>query len=380
MKYTLLLLLSITIFTSCQTDNLDSEYVVGTDYLSSSSDVTLIDTLTVNVSTINLDSLATSSQSRILLGNYTDPVFGEVNSDSYMQLVPGTYTIGDSSSDTNTDNYVFDSIVMILKYDRYYYGDTTQTQSINIYQLSEKVDTNDADDDNFYNYSTLSYNTTSLGSKTYTTRPIGKDSIFVRLDDTFGEALFDKLKSNDISTYDEFIYYFKGLMIKPSSGSNVIGFSTDTSLMRLYYTNTSDPLHDFEDSSTKDFTITDTGLQFNNITLDRTGTVISDVSYDDYESTLSSTLTGNKSYVQSGTGMACRIDFPYIKLLKSISDNGLIVDAELSIKPVAGSYSTLYPLKDSLKVYICDDLNRISSALTNSSGTQMYAILNDCLL
>ena len=82
----LLLLFFGLIITSCNSDTDAGEFVVGSDYLSVNNKVILIDTLTVDVSTINFDSLVTSSQSRILVGNYDDPIFGKVKSDSYFQL------------------------------------------------------------------------------------------------------------------------------------------------------------------------------------------------------------------------------------------------------------------------------------------------------
>ena len=71
---------------SCGTDTDAGEFVVGSDYLAVSNKVILIDTVTVEMSTINFDSLVTSSQSRILIGNYEDPLFGKIKSNSYFQL------------------------------------------------------------------------------------------------------------------------------------------------------------------------------------------------------------------------------------------------------------------------------------------------------
>ncbi|MBP6759303.1 MAG: DUF4270 family protein [Flavobacterium sp.] len=371
MKNIVFLLLFLTLFTSCQTDNLDGDFVVGSDYLSVNNRVLLIDTLTVNVSTINFDSLVTSNQSRILIGNYTDPILGKVKSESYFELTPLTYNLG-SSSDTETINYAFDSIAMILKYDRYYYGDTTKVQTINIHQLTQKVKPN-TDDDSFYNNSTVSYDSKSIGSRTYYPKPIGKDSINIQMDATFGKNLFDKLKNNEITTSDEFNNYFKGIVIKPSTAnsSNVIGFTT-ACVMRLYYKRTNS---NSEETYTKDFTIGDLTKQFNNISLDKTGTLIQNL--PDSRGKLSSESTNNSSFIQSGTGLACRVDFPHIKQLKYISEKGIIVDAELVIKPIKNSASTLFPIKDSLRVYECDNLNRISKILTNSSGSQMLAKLNN---
>ncbi|HEX7869977.1 MAG TPA: DUF4270 family protein, partial [Chryseobacterium sp.] len=95
--------------------------------------VILIDTLTVEMSTINFDSLVTSNKSRVLVGNYDDPLFGKVKSNSYFQLASDSYSLI-SSTDTEAANYVFDSISMILKYDNYYYGDTTKVQTFDIHR------------------------------------------------------------------------------------------------------------------------------------------------------------------------------------------------------------------------------------------------------
>lgn len=371
MKYILFLLLIITVFTSCQTDNAEGEFVVGSDYLSISNKVLLIDTLTVNVSTVNFDSLITSNQSRILIGNYTDPILGIVKSESYLKLTPDSYYIGSSELDTQTVTYVFDSIAMILKYDRYYYGDTTKTQTINIHQLTQKVKPN-TDDTNFYNISSLTYDSKSIGTKTFHPKPIGKDSINIQIDATFGKNLFNKMYKNEITDANEFEDLFKGVVIKPSTtnSSNMIGFST-SSVLRLYYKKTNS---DAKNSLTKDFTITDLSKQFNNISLDRTGTIIQNL--PDSKNKLSSDLTNNNAFIQSGTGLACRIDFPFINQLKYISEKGIIVDAELIIKPNKSSVSALFPIKDSLQVYECDNLNRISKILTNSDGSQKLALLN----
>lgn len=371
MKHIGLLLLFITLFTSCQTDNLEGDFVVGSDYLSINNKVLLIDTLTVEVSTINFDSLITSNQSRLLIGNYTDPILGKVKSESYFELTPDNYVIGSNNSDTETVNYVFDSIAMILRYDRYYYGDTTKVQTINIHQLTQKVKPN-VDDDSFYNNSALSYDSKSIGSRTFYPKPIGKDSVNIQMDATFGKNLFEKLKNNEFTNVDDFNDYFKGIVIKPSTAnfSNVIGYTTG-SVIRLYYKQTHS---NSEDTYTKDFTIADLTKQFNNISLDKTGTILQNL--PDSRGKLLSASTNNSSFIQSGTGLACRVDFPFIKQLKYISEKGVIVDAELIIKPIKNSASALYPIKDSLQVYECDHLNRISKILTNSDGSQMLAKLN----
>ncbi len=370
-KLVLLLFFGLSLI-SCNSDVDAGEFVVGSDYLSVNNKVILIDTLTVEVGTINFDSLVTSSQSRILVGNYDDPVFGKVKSDSYFQVAATSYPIYNENSDTDATNYVFDSIAMILKYDNYFYGDTTKVQSLSIHRLTQKVKPN-TDDDSFYNNSALTYDAKSLGNISFKPQPLGKDSINIKLDSDFGSELFLKLKKREVTNFDEFTAYLKGFVLKSTSenSSSVIGFNT-SSVVRLYY---SKYLGDSETSLVKNFTIQDVAKQFNNITLDRSGTLIQNLPVS--TTVLSGSQTDNKAFIQSGTGMAVRIDFPNIKQLKYIAEKGAIVDAQLMIKPINNSYSDAYPLPDSLQVYVSDKLNRLKGSLYNSDGTVLHAILNN---
>lgn len=367
-----MLFFAITIL-SCGTDTDAGEFVVGSDYLALNNKVVMIDTVTVDISTINFDSLVTSGQNRILIGNYDDPIFGKVKSNSYFQLASGTYSLNNGGSDTEAVNFVFDSISMILKYDNYHYGDTTKVQTFDIHRLTQKVKPN-VDDASFYNNSSLSYDEKSIGTISYRPRPIEKDSIIIKMDDAFGEAIFQKIKKREITDFDSFSEYLKGLVIVPSTStsSSVIGFNVATSKVRLYYSK-----YQADTEQTPyiiDLTIQDATKQFNSISSDKTGTLIQNLPVS--SSKLSSSLTNRQGFIQSGTGVACRIDFPNIKQLKYISDKGAIVDAQLILKPVNNSYSEQYPLADSLRIYVADNLNRMNGYLTNSAGSTVYGILN----
>ncbi|MDX6183563.1 DUF4270 family protein [Flavobacterium sp. Fl-77] len=370
-KFLWMLFFAFTIV-SCGTDTDAGEFVVGSDYLAINNKVVLIDTMTVEMSTINFDSLVTSNQSRILVGNYDDPIFGKVKSLSYFQLSTDTYNLNiGSGSDTEATNYVLDSISMILRYDNYYYGDTTKVQTFDIHRLTQKVKPN-IDDDQFYNNSTLTYDTESLGTISYKPRPTEKDSINIKMNRDFGEALFQKFKKREITDFDSFAEYLKGLVIVPATAnsSSVIGFNL-TSRLRMYYSKYQSGA---EESLIKDFEILVPARQFNSISLDKTGTLIQNLPVS--SSKLSSRLTSNQGFIQSGSGVACRIDFPNIKQLKQIAENGAIVDAELILKPVNNSYSDQYPLSDSLRVYTADNLNRIGGNLLNSAGKSVFGVLN----
>ncbi len=368
----LLLILSGFLIVSCDSDVDQGDFVVGADYLTIKNKVISIDTLTVNVSSIKLDSLVTSSESRILVGNYDDPLFGKVKSDSYFQVATTSFNLYSQNSDTDATGYVFDSIAMIMRYDDYYYADTTKIQTLDIHRVLKNFKPN-VDDDSFYNSSSLAYDNVSLGSITYKPKPLGRDSINIKLDNQFGAALFAKFKNNEITTSDEFTEYLKGFVIKPSTSTSnsIIGFNL-SSVLRMYY---SKGIGGTDDNYSMDFTISDISKQFNAVSSDRTGTLIQDLPLS--KMNLSSLYTGNKGFIQSGTGIACRIDFPYIKQLNNIAEKGAIIEAKLIIKPEKNSFSKMFPLPQTLSVYVVDKLNRIRSNLTDSGGVTSVATLTN---
>ncbi len=368
----LLLIFSGLLIISCDSDIDAGEFVVGADYLAVNNKVLSIDTVTVDVSIVKLDSLITSSESRILVGNYDDPLFGKIKSDSYFQVSTSSFNLYSQNSDTDATGYVFDSIAMIMRYDDYYYADTTKVQTLNIHRVLKNFKPN-ANDNSFYNNSSLVYNESSLGSISYQPKPLGKDSITIKLDNEFGQELFNKFKNNEITASGEFTDYLKGFVIKSSSGtsSSVIGFNL-SSVLRLYY---SKGIGGTDDNYIKDFTISDISKQFNAVSSDRSGTLIQDLPLS--KMSLSTIYTANSGFIQSGTGIACRVDFPYIRQLKYLSDKGAIVDARLIMKPIKNSYSKMFPLPEKLSVYVVDKLNRLKSALTDSEGLNAVAALNN---
>ncbi|RYG99793.1 DUF4270 family protein, partial [archaeon] len=99
--------------------------------LSDSLPDTLSFTTEVNIKN---DDIVTSNQSYLFAGAYNDPEFGDISANAYTQLIlkdesrAGTYT-------------AIDSVVMTLSYD-YYYGDTTENQTINVYELTGALDKN----------------------------------------------------------------------------------------------------------------------------------------------------------------------------------------------------------------------------------------------
>ena len=313
----------------------DSEFVAGETFTDSNIRLILVDTLTVSTSTMKFDSITTSESTRILTGKYTDSVFGSITASSYMQFLPETYTI-DSEAE-------FDSIVMVLGYDKYYYNDTLQKNTIHIKKINENL--KPESDDYFYNTSNIGYDEDDLGFLEYYPRPLAGDSITITLVDDFGTDVFSRLQEKNIVNSDEYRDYFKGIGIVPDD--------TVQEYMDIQINATTSPIP-----------------FFNKITAD--DPIVPLQTLTNSKVNLESADSNNQSFIESGIGIAMRVQFPHINSLYDIPGNGTILDGVLKIKPVAQSYDDHLKLRDTLAVYVVDQNNNLTETLTSTS----YAILN----
>ncbi|MGS2762217.1 DUF4270 family protein [Sinomicrobium sp. M5D2P9] len=369
MRYVLFFCLSVLLW-SCGDDNAyDTDFEAGEDFTDSNIRVLYIDTLTVEMSTIKFDSLVTSDATRILIGQYPDTVFGRTTASSYFELLPTSYNINNEA--------LYDSISLFLGYDKYYYNDTLQPSSIQVKRLTARV--KPVEGNSFYNGQSIAHETESLGEIIFNPRPLsGKDSVEIKLDDTFGEELFERIQKKNITTNDQLREYFKGLTLQPgeSDGGAVLGFNTssDKTYLRIYYSTreTEEPTVQYTD-----FAIT-TGNSpatfFNSIVSEDSETPFSQLTTR--KTLLPSAETGNKVFIQSGTGITTRIRFPSIRSLYDIEGTGTVLNAVLKIKPTNAYYDKHLPLKDTLNIFVVDQNNDITEQLTTSESTALLAVLN----
>ncbi|MDV7186119.1 DUF4270 family protein [Lutibacter sp. TH_r2] len=368
-KYLILLITGLIIAYSCSEDT--KLYEVGEDFIQSDEHLFTTDTITLNTSTIIADSLITSDSGRILLGALHDEKFGKLKAQSFLKLTPSAYSLDDDAT--------FDSIALVMHYDRYYYGDTTQVQNYKIYEVTEKFEPNDEEDDlYFYNTSSLDYSSETIGEVSFIPYPNKKDSISIALSNEFGQTLFDKIQNDEIEDLTDFEDEFRGITIVPQENVNtILGFkysSTSTynySAIRMYYTIKDEDEEDNE--YIIDFSLSGSNTMFNNITSDKSLTEIN--SLTDSEDILFSSETSNKLYLQSGTGVSIRIEAPHLRSFNDLENDGSTLDATLKMYPDKTSYSEI-DLIDSLAVYVIDNKNRTIQQLINFAGSSVYAKLN----
>ncbi|WP_027381483.1 DUF4270 family protein [Chryseobacterium daeguense] len=370
-KY-LLLCVSLLFLFSCEDES--NTYEVGSSWIDAQSKIVMIDTLTMKMSTIMVDSVVTSGRSVMMVGNIKDQTFGKVTSSSLFELTPESYTL------TSPSNAVFDSVVMYLTNTDFYYGDTLKTYKLDVHPLSDRIKLNNG---YLYNKSNFNYSSNSIGSAEFYPRP-NTDSSYVKikLDQSYGQTLFNTLKNNDVNNQEYFLNFYKGLALVPSSENNaMLRFGINSSyqvqiskstkekvsnIVRMYY-------HTISQNGTEPVKYTldlnpSTSYQYNKIQSDFTG---SDLANLTPANPIPSASLGNKTYLMAGIGVYTKVELPYLKSLKNLYENYKIIDANLSVSPVAGYYSHQFYNPSPLYYYVGDKLNHIVSAYTSDGSTEI---------
>jgi hypothetical protein len=347
---------------------------MGEEYMDNSSGIVITDTLSLTLSTVILDSVSTSSTNNALVGTYDNEYLGKVSSEAIVRF---SYPDGDIDFDEDED--VFDSIVMCLKHNDYYIGDTTELIYISIHELSSDLEdiTDDSDaQSTFYNTTNVS-TSRLLGEYTYYPEPEDGDTIFIRLDDDFGQEIFDLFVTEDdtIETTEDFQDYFKGIVIKgdDSFNQNIIGYNaSDTTMcMKMYY-------HRVEDKKTKltsSFNADESVYQFNSIDSDRSSSTLSELT--ETEEALSSSLTEDLCFIQGGSGLVIRVDFPGLTNYYDMFVLNTIIKAELILTPVEGIEDDINELPTYLSVYETNIHNEKGSILYSDDGDILYMYRDD---
>ena len=358
----LALLFVLIVTTSCE-----KQYInFGTNFIDNSiTNLVLVDSSTVEVSTVYVDSFVTSNTNTIFAGRFKDDKFGVVKSQSFLQMgLPPSTTYDMPNGAT------FDSLEVILKLNKQYYGDTLSTYKVAIHQLLAPITYPTTQQFSFFNLNTREYASTELGSNQLVVSPFGRDTIAIKLSPALGLDLFKKMQDKDAATTTlaEFISYFKGLAIVGGITNNLIlGFS-DSLTMRMHYHKPTV----FTDAAHIDFGINQANYQFNNITIDRSGSPIAALGPTNKQ--LPSSATQNAGFSQYITGSIAKLRFPYIRDLYQLPNFIKIIKAQLIIKPVQGSFIAPYSLPPYLRLSGTNNTNLFGSDLTGASSTGASAV------
>lgn len=283
--------------------------------------INFVDTFSITSQVVLEDSLRSDLSVFNLLGLYHDPIFGPMSSSLYAQV-----TLTGINVDLDSDVSTLDSIVLTMDYEALY-GDTASPMSINVYELSTALSNNN----DYYSNTRTSFNSTPIGSLTFT--PNLEDSVSIafdtlkraphlriKLNNTFGQTLMngDASGSDDMKNNTAFTEFFKGLYITtsdsvsntsltPNQGS-IVSFNMNSSLstLTIYY----------NDTSKYDFTINTDGVKYCRFEHNYSGT--------DIESHLTNSPSRDTTitYVSTMAGVKTKLEIPNIK---NIAEGGAVV-------------------------------------------------------
>jgi hypothetical protein len=350
------------IIAGCASDADFETMSIGRGFIKSQTQVVMIDTFSLNMSTVKIDSVQTSGTGALLAGAYNDPNFGCISSIAYFPItLPDTMKLPDGS--------VFDSLTIILNYNGKWYGDTTKPLTLNIYHVAEPIEP--AYDWYLYNTSAFSYEPEPVGTATFMPRPATNKSVELRLSDEFGSSIIDLFLNNsdDISSESEFVDFFNGLAIGPTPESKaVLGFeAADSVLHMVLYTHY---LSSEKHQTNLRFPMYADGNTCNQIISDHSATNLANLVTQKEE--LNSLDSENKTYLQGGTGIATRFDFIGINKLLELNKGCILYKAELEFKPYPKSYN-LASFPTSLNIYKTDKFNRMVSLITDDDENAITA-------
>jgi len=343
----------------------DEASEIGSNFFSSGSlSMSAIDTLTAVVSTVKYDSMVTGDASRLLVGYHEDQDLGATSSAAYFQVgVDYAFDI-----DKLYTSYTRSELRLI--HDGYSFYDTLTEITFSVHKLTEVLKT----DDYYYNTNSFRYDPTPMGTVTYKPRPNTKDTVKIALTDDLGRDIIRLAQSSStqVSSIDDFLDYFDGFVLVPSTTSGpIVGFNISAQL-RIYYNDKSTTPSVEKYLSASHGTLS----KYNKISSNTTSTDLKDLKVQRYS--LSSKATGNKGYIQSGTGLGFRVSLPYLRRIMIDNKDLTVVNATLQFSPTRDSEGINVPLPATLQMTSIDFKNDMYSVYSDVAVlTQDYDLGRD---
>jgi hypothetical protein len=353
MKYFISLLsLALIGIVSCQSGDETIGLNIAPD---TQLNVQLIDTITVQASTILSDTITTSASTALLLGRMANPRTGSVRASAYFQVI----NAGAFALSGNASRIRYDSIVLQLRYARAY-GDTLTRQRVSVHTLKNLP----ADNKIYYNQDSLPYNAVPLASRTFVARPITDTTVNLRLPDSLGRRIFDLIRTEQLTSNESLLELLPGLVLLPGPTDNaaIVTFAATRSQIQLFY-------HDVDLDITRyrlTFGVRAGVTQFNNIRHDRRGTALNRLT-EPRRQEIDSRLTNDESYVQLGGGLRTVLRIPGLDNLRAIDGFASINRVDLIVGTTRQTLRDNLPPPAQLQLQLLNANNEVINDPAQSS-------------
>lgn len=283
----------------------------------------LVDTFTIQSSTILRDSVSTSSASNLLVGQVENNEFGRITCNSFLQT---SFT---GNNFITAANPVYDSMILVLR-PNYVFGNPEATIKMGVHRLKEGFDLEKI----YFNDESLEYDKKPLAEATFSARDIQTQNLRIDLS-SLGQDFFNRRDEIFFDDPLDFVEYFKGLaLVTQVSEGSIVGFevdpassttSTATSGIFLYYRTSTDSL---ADSTFYKFPISVNYRRFNQVIHDRPA-VLSPLKENDQK--IAADQSNNETFILAGTGITSLFEFPTFNELASLHENLIVERAVLQI-------------------------------------------------
>lgn len=333
------------------------------------------DTLTITRTTIQFDSVRSQGQSSFLIGRYTDPQFGQIEARAYAQLnLNGPFAVTDSGTTnvTAANRIILDSTKLLLPLNSLWYGDTTIAHEIVLSRLTDSLRTT-----NQYINTPGPAVGQLIARRTVLPSPIVGDSLAYQkaifLDKSIGQELLALANSDAVQLSGSVLpvdplgfrkQVPRDFVITSNSPANaaILGLNPSGCAITIYY-------HvQGENSYARAYSFPFTGRnRFNQIKSSRTGVLATLQPGQSLPTT-----TTARTYVQPGTGVTTKLQFPGLaNLIKS--GRIAINRADLVITPTPTENAKL-PLPPYLVLSEVSAQNRLTRTDITSGGAYLFTV------
>jgi hypothetical protein len=393
-KERLFLLFSILAFfylVGCQKQ---PNIIFGNTYVgdNNGANIVVVDTTTIIMSTVAVDSTFTAGTGFLQVGQLNDPYFGTITSRAYWQVAPPA-----GASIGINDEYDSIGLILLFKKGNPFYGDSTLAQTFAVNQVDSLYQLGSFQN-GWNSKNVLPIDPVALGQATviiapnipFSSQGIA-DTVKIPLKDDLGRQLFTMIFNNSdtISQSAKWQDWFHGLClsslgVQGKTGA-IYGF-TDSAVMRIYYTKAGV----YGTPAYLDFGITNRSFQFNNIITDRRSSPLTHLNKLPAAAdgstiplippaTISDSLA-HAGYVQTSTGLNVKLTFPTLNAIALRPDFLSVLRAQLTIRPDLNSFNTDWKIPPQLAITATDLHNETNGqAIPGAAGAQTGSLVIDYL-
>lgn len=339
-----------------------------------------VDSTSIKTQTVLYDFTPSNRSLRALIGDYISPIFGKINSNTYLQF--------DAIFKITGFNIKYDSVALILDIQNgipyYAIGDTLLVQNFKVYRLQNDLYDFPVTFPVSFNGSHTEQPTDLLGEFKLSKSKLLIENLTqyylrIPLKDSFGQEIIDNYESYFIDN-QTFQKKIKGIYIKSENNSAIWGLTG--AKLRIYY-------HDFyannniKTPSTLDIPIGgNNGSRIRSLIIDRGGTPLANL-------TKTTPLEGETCYIQASTGVGTKVHFPFLKDFEnSLGGKKIVVHkAELIVKADVASQNNGLKPPSQINAFALDENGNVKNGqespfsiyefTSNQETTNQFATKSD---